>query len=514
MQALAKRDTIDRFRADLQRRSDMERMKDTVLRFLDVSGTSMGRGSFYNTQRQQQEAEDKLHRDLFEMDRGLYGLMLALPGTTDRTKQLGLATLLSGRGGQTILPDGITATMTKLIITQLPPHRMLKMFKDFRARRINNGSTRRLILRSILDAKKLELWTVKYRRLIRLALEHALGRKISCVIRKILCKPSMSDDDLSFVRKHLKRTTPKVLECVCFALGGTREWHCSLLKSYEAAKTDFSALKRLPTEVAEGLRSVYHRGRTHKQVLELTKHTMTAGQRMVVQRSAKAKGVTVTFNPMDGQYDITRLYIYAAERGLSEVSDAIAKKAKRAADAIPVRYDTVGIIVDCSQSMQGSSKQKLRPVSAAFALRDVLGYTANKRAVCLQAGGRFKPGFPALPEGHTNLARELVDMLEKYKPDCVYIITDGYENQPAGRLSEVVTALRTIGVSIPIMQFSPVFGAESQGVRRLDNTVQAIPFQKAEAMGPGMVKGLIETNPVEGLVALASMALPMIEYKG
>ena len=49
----------------------------------------------------------------------------------------------------------------------------------------------------------------------------------------------------------------------------------------------------------------------------------------------------------------------------------------------------------------------------------------------------------------------------------VFVLTDGYENAPAGRFAEVVRAVRQMGVETPIHQFSPVFAAEARGIRSL-----------------------------------------------
>ncbi len=65
------------------------------------------------------------------------------------------------------------------------------------------------------------------------------------------------------------------------------------------------------------------------------------------------------------------------------------------------------------------------------------------------------------PSGDTSLAAGLVQLL-KSDPDVVFVLSDGYENAPAGRFGKTVAAVRRIGIQTPIHQFTPVFAAESQ----------------------------------------------------
>jgi hypothetical protein len=90
-------------------------------------------------------------------------------------------------------------------------------------------------------------------------------------------------------------------------------------------------------------------------------------------------------------------------------------------------------------------------------------------------------------------------------PDVVFVLTDGYENAPAGRFAEVVAAVRRMGVKTPIHQFSPVFAAESQGVRKLCESLAAMPVSKPEAIGLGLLKVLMEADVDRGLAALFGM---------
>ena len=62
--------------------------------FLDTAATATSRATFYNTRAEQEAAVESVHRDLFEMDRGIYTAALMLPGLTDFSRQIGAVRLL------------------------------------------------------------------------------------------------------------------------------------------------------------------------------------------------------------------------------------------------------------------------------------------------------------------------------------------------------------------------------------------------------------------------------------
>ncbi len=94
----------------------------------------------------------------------------------------------------------------------------------------------------------------------------------------------------------------------------------------------------------------------------------------------------------------------------------------------------------------------------------------------------------------------------------VFVLTDGYENAPAGRFAEVVRAVRRMGVETPIHQFSPVFAAEARGIRSLCEAVPGLPVSKPEAIGLGLLKVLFEADVDRGAAALLGMVRPAIEF--
>ena len=146
----------------------------------------------------------------------------------------------------------------------------------------------------------------------------------------------------------------------------------------------------------------------------------------------------------------------------------------------------------------------------ALALRDLLAATAE-RATIMTSDGRLAPAAELIePAGDTSLAAGLVALLQG-APDVVFVLTDGYENAPAGRFAEVVRTVRRMGVQTPVHQFSPVFAAEARGIRSLCDTVPGMPVSKPEAIGLGLLKALFEADVDRGVAALLGLVRPTIE---
>jgi hypothetical protein len=304
-----------------------------------------------------------------------------------------------------------------------------------------------------------------------------------------------------------------VYQCVAFVLGAEREggFTVPLLKAFAAARADLAAGAALPVEVLEGIRSRFHTGTPHAQVLEIAAAagTITQGQKLGMQRAAQAAGLEVAFDP--ARQDMVKLYVYALETGgmTAEVRAALDAKARAAAAALPVRYARVGVVLDASASMAGSAAQKFRPLAVALAMRDVLAASAPGAAFVAATGPTDEFGMVA-PAGDTALAGLLVRALKRH-PDAVYVLTDGYENAPAGRVDEVLRAVRGLGVTTPVFQVSPVLGAEAGGLRRLSDEMAPVPVARPEAVGLGMVRAALTADVEAGIRALLAMARPAIE---
>lgn len=506
-----------------------KKLRDVVCGFVDATTTSFGRATHYNTREEQQKAELAIHKAMMSLDRDLYALFLLLPGVLERAVQIGTKNLLgtsrlNGKGTH-VFDGGMEREVLTHYVRLMPPQMMFKIFQAFQYGsddfpKANNARTRKLVLRTVLNSPKLEWWSVKYRRKMRDALTHVWGQRKAGIVRAILGKSSKQWNDKErgiihdCIRKHHQQKDVMVLECVYFVLGGKRAWRLPLLKLREAAKVDLKKGSRLPKEVLEGLRSTYHTRISKDEVLRIAVKagTVTKKEKMLVQRQAKEAGVKVEMDPKG--YDAVRLYLYGFEMGFDEsIIKALDDKANESATDFPYRYDDIGILVDASNSMRGNKAQALRPMAATLALRDMLKYTANQSNE-IYCGGRASADYlkeqVVFPEGDTDLASGLVRLL-LMGVDTIFVLSDGYENRPAGRFYEVLSYARKIGNKTPVYHINPVFAGEADGVRELAPKLAiTMPVNNPKTMGLSIIRGVLETDTERGINILVGKALPKL----
>lgn len=489
-------------------------LSKTVMSFLDTIGTSLGRATHYNTKAEQEAATNAIHNELFKYDRGLYALLLCLEGVTDNSKQIGMRNLLDNSRQSDALVDN---TQERTLITHLlqatPVTRVLKMYNSFtvKGKRVNNARTKKLALSYLLSSDSLEWWSVKYRRKIRAILTHSWGQSMATAMKSILAKSVHDAKEKKILAKSIDKfigtnNKDRVYECVSFILGNEIKatLQSDLIGSYIGAKRNWQEGKKLPYEVLEGIRSTYHKDLPNSKVLELTKGQLTEKQKMQFQSKAKREGVTeVKFDPT--KQNMIDMMIHMYQTGYdADVAKAFEDKAANISKTFPVKYGKVGIVLDASGSMFGHETQKLRPLATAIALKSVLANTGNENVVKV-TGGVMKDNL-IFPGHETDIASALLDVLEE-NPDIVYIITDGYENQPAGRTNEVMIAMDKIGVNIPVQQVTPVMAAESDGIKKLSaEFIPTMPVNNPESMGVGMLKSALLSSPREGILALINSA--------
>lgn len=504
---------------------ELSLLADNILALLNLSGVDTNRATHYNTKEEIEKARVALHKAVFSIDRSIYGCLFCLPGVTDFARQKAVTAMLGNpweNPSNGVLTIDHEKKIIKFLTSSLQANRMINLFVNLKKERVNNSRTREVILSSLLNSKSLELWAVKYRDKLKAALEHTWNVRRTGILKSILNgklgnyrfdeKEKSIIYDL--VGKYLEGSSRpfvnKVLQCVSFILGNDEEYTLDLLKAFKETKTDISKGSRLPIEVLEGLRSTYHKDTPHAQVLELTKKTMTTKQKRLVQKSAKKAGVKVDFDPR--KYPMVDLYIYAFEMGWSkEIAKALKEKAIVAAQSLPFHFDRIGILVDDSESMRGSEDQKLRPAAVTLATRDLLACAGNKAIVITSSGKKTGLGQMVHPGGETDISESFLKLLEN-EPDSIFILSDGYENAPAGRFSEVLMLVRKIGATTPIYHINPVAAAESKSaIRQLDETVSTLPISNPQQIGLTLFKAMLETDPKKGLLSLIGVALPLIE---
>lgn len=511
----------------LARFSDKEvkKLAQHSLALINFSTLDNNRATHYNTMEALEEARSKAHSDVFSLDRSIYGCVFMLDGITDFSKQVAIQTLLDearGEGSRAILSAQQEKEMLANMTLSLPTNRMMNLYGNLRAKKVNNARTRRMILGPLLNSGAIDLWSVKYRKKVRVAIEHAIGKRRTGIIKSILLKKTRSDLENAILRDNLLKyvaadtNTEHLLECLSFVLGNdkyaNKKFKIPIIKAFYDAREDFSKGTLLPMEVLEGIRGTYHKDLKQEVVLKTAKTSMTTKQKKLVQKKAEKVGVKVEFDPM--KYSMIDLYIYAFENGWTkEIATALDRKAKALSEKLPFKFGSIGIIVDDSKSMYGSETQALRPIAAALATADMLRNCATESHLVTTSGRPIEYGNLIFPSGETNIAKSLIKMLKTAK-DAIFILSDGYENAPAGRVAEVVEIASKIGVNTPVYHLNPVAAAtDSAGLRTFGAGIQAVPLPSPDAFGNLIFKTLLETDPRRGLLALLGSVLPRLSVE-
>ena len=371
-----------------------------------------------------------------------------------------------------------------------------------------------------LSQNKLEFRAVKYREKYHKLIVHTVGKRKMSIMRQMCARPyaELRTDELHLLRRELLRYLPRSLDeetaCVIigFILGVRNEviqthQHTKLVRSYFAARETLDTGASLPMEVLEGIRSQYHPDTPSSTIFELTQRQLTQKEKMRLQATAKRREVNLDFDPR--HQSVVSLYIYAFERGLNDEIREILQEKARAACNPHFAHQRVGILLDASASMGGSQTQHLKPMSIALAIKDLLVSNSQEAKVYVAGGrgGETSPGttdltIPTLiqPVGSTGLAERFLDLLEEDELDAIYIISDGYENTPAGRLNEVLISARSLGVSLPVIHISPVSAAESAtgGVRQLIDA-PSLAVTRPDALWDTLYALSLKTNLPHGL---------------
>lgn len=503
-------------------------VKAAVLSFIDTALVNTGQGTFYNKKSDQLIALHAVHDAVFKVNRGLYASMLCLPGVLDLSKQIGFTKMLED--GQTGVEESLlTREQENIIIAMLSrnirPSALMRQFEQIAKKKINNSRTKRFILGTILSSNNLPLWVVKYRPKIRSALTHVWGRKMSSAIKYILMKnvASRTDKENSILRSYIDKYASKantsltpsdMYQCICFVLGGRigSRYTVPILAQRIDAREDLSKGKDLPIEILDGIRTRYHKGTSKAKALDVAKGSMTETQKRRVQNQAKEAGVEIKMDAT--RQDIVSLYVYSYAMGMTrEIRKAIDAKARSIGFSFPLKYKNVGIVLDSSKSMFGTEQQKCRPISVALSMRDVLQSVADKYITVTTAGDPDDYGM-INPRGDTSIAEALLRLIDRdMEFDAIYLITDGYENAPAGRTAEVIEKLKEIGYNTPLFQVSPVMSAETATVKALSPHVATMPVLNPEGIALAVFKAAITSDISSGIQTMLDSTRRILEDK-
>lgn len=492
-----------------------KKQKDEVrklcLAIIDQSVTGINRSTAYNKKTEQQTVINQTHEALLNFHRGLYAMMYSLP-STEYNKQLAVMYFITSVQDGTFSPEQEQA-IVNFWIHNMPVTYVLRAFVELSKKKINKSRLKKLMLRYILNGN-ITLWAMKYRKKLAYILTHAWNGQQTWLIKRALLKHTRTGAErhvlIKNVFNHLTDFNKKdqVEEALAFVFKTkvpfNYVWKNSAFDAYYKARTDMSYFRYLPVEIAEGIRSMYHPHVQKEQVIQLSGHNQSEKQKAKLSTQKRAQGSTIQRSRSFKSYNATELYIMALKEGMQEEFYPLLRNKARdtyAKSGIG-RCETRGIIIDTSMSMRGKDDALNHPVATALATRDVLmngattvfqQTTGTKRIVSPRVGDLVSLG------GETSLAEALINMLEK-ECDEIYIITDGYENAPAGRVHEIMSVVRNKNLSgAKVIQLSVTLSAKTAGVRDLSEHIIQIPIKHMNTIKTSMLKAAFQTSLEEGV---------------
>jgi len=404
--------------------------------FLNSTITSTLQTEYYTKPDDQAKIIFNAHQLMMDANREIYALSLLLP-INDIHKQLIIYNLLkNGRGvskEQKFWENRIIMVALKL----MPTNRAYKLFTVLQKNKVNNVRARWLAKEFLTSRENLVYETIKYKKWLK-----------NLIIHNHL-KPEKSNKEIF---SFLFEKKPKV--------------ETGLLKLALEAKKDKEAVFKLPYSIALGYKALHKI--PDEEFYEKIKGQMTKAEKLRAQEVAGKAGVKIetrfeTYAPIK----LLKYFRLAVEKADYKIFE---KACKKTADKIPFSFGKVAIVLDNSPSMYGSFEKKFHPISVAESVTEVMKNLAEVK-VYSTSGKDITKAFLTKLEGSSDLATALLKSL-KDNPELIIIISDGYENSPAGLAHQILQAylIKVLGKTM-ILHINPVYAPETKDIKTLHDKI-------------------------------------------
>ncbi|CAD5941340.1 MULTISPECIES: hypothetical protein [unclassified Streptomyces] len=441
---------------------------EDVLLFANAAITATGQREFRSGALDQQLSLDFLHTYVRVNYRRLYAASLALDINDHNAARIVLG-LLATAGEASAEERRTEGRLIAARLARLPPQRVYRLFGEVRRAGINNRRTR-AIMRDWLAARPdLGHDAVKYRSGVKTAARHV---HLRC---------PQGAEPLAEVGAFL------------FRPGKLPRYEHPLLDAWRRAHYEQGAVAELPFTVAEGFAARH--GMKREVFLKRAAPRMTRLERLRTHAVPQRPDVDLAAMPL------TRLALYvlalpfeqrAALR--TELTGALRTAARRAAGKHAGSWGRVHAVLDDSFSSSGSGQKRRRPLAVALACHHLLEVLAAPGAYRgLWTSGRGD-ALLVRPWGPTPLGMRVLDALEPgpggAEPDRLVIVSDGWDNAPAGLAGEVLRVWRAQldpGRRTAVVHVNPVYDADGFDVRRLAVGVPTAGIRDAEDL-PALVE--------------------------
>ncbi|MGW1091700.1 hypothetical protein ACWD4L_36910 [Streptomyces sp. NPDC002596] len=444
---------------------------EDVLLFVHAAITATGQREFHSEAYQQQLSLDFLHEYVRVNYRKLYAASLALDINDHNAARI-VQGLLETAAEATAEERRTEGRLIAARLARLPPQRVYRLFRALRSAKVNNRRTRAIMRDWLASRPDLAHDAVKYRSGLRAAARHVhlpLGGQDS--------------------------EAPHELGDFLFRPGRLPRYRHRLLDAWRRAHYEQGAVDELPFTVAEGFAAKH--GMKREAFLERMVPRMTRLERLRTQGQRSADGAT----ELPAGVDLTvmplprlALYVLSLDFGTrhahrQHLTRALRTAARRAAGAHAGSWGRVAAVLDDSYSSSGSGEKRRRPLAVALACHFLLEELAAPGAYTpLWTSGSTDP-LLVRPWGPTPLGTRILDALE-HGPDRLVIVSDGWDNAPAGLAGEVLRVWRTRmdpDRHTAVVHVNPVYEADGFDVRRLAPSVPTAGIRDAEDL-PALVE--------------------------
>ncbi|MFJ5735002.1 hypothetical protein [Streptomyces microflavus] len=445
---------------------------EDVLLFVNAAITATGQREFRSDAVGQQLSLDFLHAYVRVNYRRVYASSLALDINDHNALRIVLG-LLETSGEASAEERRTEGRLIAARLALLPPQRVYRLFGEVRRAGINNRRTRAIVRDWLAARPDLGHDAVKYRGGVKTAARH------------IHLRCPEGAEPLAEVGAFL------------FRPGRLPRYEHRLLDAWRRAHYEQGAVAELPFTVAEGFAARH--GMKREVFLKRAAPRMTRLERLRTQEQRvvgdRRPEIDLTAMPL------TRLALYvlslpfeqrAARR--TELTGALRTAARRAAGGHAGSWGRVHAVLDDSFSSSGSGQKRRRPLAVALACHHLLEALAAPGAYRgLWTSGRGD-ALLVRPWGPTPLGMRVLDALEPgpggAAPDRLVIVSDGWDNAPAGLAGEVLRVWRKRldpGRRTAVVHVNPVYDADGFDVRRLAAGVPTAGIRDAEDL-PALVE--------------------------
>jgi hypothetical protein len=426
---------------------------EDVVMFVNAAIASTAQREFRDDAGAQRMSLGFLHEYVLGNYRELYAATLALD-INHFNAALIVTNLLRTASAVGAQQRAVEGRLIAARLRTLPPQRAYAVFRELRRLGVNNRRTRAIVRDWVAARPDPAFDAVKYRRSLSIAARHA----------------------------HLP--LPGEVGTALFEWRRPKRYDTPILESWRRAHYEERSLYDLPYTVAEGLAAQH--GVDRKRFLNGIAPKLTDRERLRLQSSAarhKAAGVAMDLSTAP----LTRLALYALslprperDRRREELTSALRAAARRAARRQAGTWGRVVAVLDDSYSSSGSGVKRRRPLAVALAANYLLEALASDY-IGLWLTHRGDP-LMVHPVGVTALGERILDGLE-HRPDRLVVVSDGWDNAPAGQAAEVLRVWRTRldpGHATGVVHLNPVYDSDTFDVRRLGADVATVGVRDAE----------------------------------